>query len=59
MSGIVWSDGETIVNGTINTRKIRLNTSVVFLLPTDEKFNYDFCTVHCDKVKQQNAHLLN
>jgi hypothetical protein len=52
MSGIVWSDGETIENGIINARKIGLNTSVVTvcLLPRDGKFHYALCTLHCDEM---------
>jgi hypothetical protein len=52
MSEIVWSDGETIENGIINDGKAGLNTSVVTdcLLPTDEKFHYALCKVHCDAI---------
>ena len=47
-----WCTDQVIENGVINVRKMRLNTSVVTecLLPTDDKFNYAFCAVHCDTI---------
>jgi len=50
MSGIVWSDGETIENAFINAHKKGTNAPVVTecLLPSVEKFNYVFCTLHSD-----------